>query len=75
MVGEFKASCDPDHGLGALIVPEYDNCYCGALESMADKSAGLLEIPSDVVRDIPPYACPTATTNPHITLRINRSID
>jgi hypothetical protein len=73
--GEFQASCDPDRGIGVLIVPEYDNCYCGALESMADKSAGLLEIPSDLLRNIPPYACPTATTNPHLTFRINRSID
>ena len=75
LAGEFKASCDPDHGIGVLIVPEYDNCYCGALESMADKSAGLLEIPSAILSNVPPFACPTATTNPHVTLRINRSID
>ncbi len=75
LAGEFKANCDPDDGVGVLIVPEYENCYCDALESMTDKSAGLFEIPHDIFTLIPPFACPTATTNPHITFKIRRSID
>ena len=73
--GEFLASCDPDDGVGILLVPEYDNCYCGSLESIADKSTGLLEIPHDLLLDIPPFFCPTVTTNAHIMYRVRRKID
>ncbi len=75
LAGEFKATCDPDQGLGVLIVPEYENCYCTALESMADKSAGLLEIPHDILANIPPFVCPVVLSNRHVSFRVVRSID
>ncbi len=75
LTGEFKTNCDPQDGLGVLIVPEYDNCYCDALESMANKTAGLSEIPHDVMIDIPPFTCSTAITNPHVAFLVRRKID
>jgi large repetitive protein len=75
LAGEFKATCDTDDGIGVLLVPEYDNCYCTALESLSDKSPGLSEIPHDVLTSIPPFACPSAMTNRQVSFRIVRSID
>ena len=75
LAGEFTANCDAEDGIGVLIVPEYENCYCDALESMASKSPGLLEIPHDIFSNIPPYVCPIVMTNRHVSFRIVRSID
>ncbi len=47
--GEFGTLCDPTDGIAVLIVPEYENCYCSAIESMGDKSSGLSEIPHDKI--------------------------
>lgn len=73
--GEFRSTCDPQDGIAVLIVPEYDNCYCTSLESMIDKSAGLLEIPNDTLTNIQPLACGQAITNPHLRFIVNRKID
>jgi len=51
--GSFVATCDPAKGVVALIVPEYENCYCDALESMADKGPGLEEFPYDKMTNAP----------------------
>ncbi len=53
LVGSFVATCDPTKGVVALIVPEYENCYCDAIESMADKVAGLDQFPYDKMTNVP----------------------
>ncbi len=50
--GEFGASCNTADGIAVLIVPEYDNCYCTALNDMGEKSAGLSEIPHDKISNV-----------------------
>lgn len=51
--GSFDATCDPAKGVVALIVPEYENCYCDALESMAEKELGLGQFPYDKMINVP----------------------
>ncbi len=46
--GEFNSPCSFGTGIVAMITPAYDNCYCGALDNLTEKSAGLTEIPHDI---------------------------
>lgn len=62
LTGNFSASCDPTQGIAVLVVPEYDNCYCSALDSMSDKSPGLTEIPHDTITYCKPPVFPTTLT-------------
>ncbi len=52
LTGQFDCNCDPTQGIVVMVTPEYDNCYCDALNSMTDKSAGLAEIPHDKVSGV-----------------------
>lgn len=45
---EFNSPCSFGEGIGVIITPAYDNCYCGALDNLSEKSAGLNEIPHDI---------------------------
>jgi len=54
LAGSFAATCDPTKGVIAYdCVPEYEPCYCDALESMADKEPGLDQFPYDKMTNVP----------------------
>ncbi len=49
--GEFTTVCDPSLGVAAMIVPEYDNCYCDALENMTQRVG--FNLPFDSLVSVP----------------------
>ena len=53
LLGTFSSTCDPSLGVAVIVTPEYDNCYCNALDNLADKSAGLVEIPHAKMSNVP----------------------
>ncbi len=48
LTGSFNASCDPNRGIVAIVTPGVASCYCGSLDNLAEKGAGLNELPHDL---------------------------